>query len=174
MTMPRPIWSRCVIGAHLLVVIAASFALALTHSDWARVVLSFISGTSIFVLTGLVHEARSSPASAAGVAQRPAGQHGRHIACDAGFGLSVQLHLEAPPSATNRDDDPNKILKSVRLDDPVRRADLHRAGTPLRLAKSARAGALSVPRRGSGHGGADRRDLYPPSPDPRNGRCLAP
>jgi fatty acid desaturase len=57
MPKPRPIWSRCVIGAHLLVLVAGGFALAWTYSDWPRIVLSLITGTSLFVLSTLVHEA---------------------------------------------------------------------------------------------------------------------
>ncbi len=53
----RPIWSRCIIGAHLLVVVVSTIVLAQLHSDWGRFVLSFVSGTSLFVLTSLVHEA---------------------------------------------------------------------------------------------------------------------
>lgn len=53
----RPMWSRCVIGAHLLVVLAAGWVLAWNPSDVMRIALSLVSGTSLFVLTGLVHEA---------------------------------------------------------------------------------------------------------------------
>ncbi len=53
----RPFWSRCVIGAHVLLVVVTGYLLALNHSDSMRIVLSLIAGTSLFVLTGLVHEA---------------------------------------------------------------------------------------------------------------------
>ena len=51
-------WPRMAIGVHLLVVALASWQLAgrhatpLYHGFWAT-----ISGVSLFVLTGLVHEA---------------------------------------------------------------------------------------------------------------------
>jgi fatty acid desaturase len=46
-----------VIAAHLVVFVLASCALALTYSDLLRLVLTLISGTSLFVLSSLVHEA---------------------------------------------------------------------------------------------------------------------
>jgi fatty acid desaturase len=57
MSNPRPIWSRCVIASHIVVVLALGYLLAWNSSDLCRVLLSFIAGTSLFVLTGLVHEA---------------------------------------------------------------------------------------------------------------------
>jgi fatty acid desaturase len=56
-TNRQPFWSHCVIASHLVVVVVAGYALALTRSDLSRVVLSLLSGTSLFVLTGLTHEA---------------------------------------------------------------------------------------------------------------------
>ena len=53
----RPHWSQCVIAAHLAIVVVTGYALALTRSDLPRLVLSLISGTSLFVLSTLVHEA---------------------------------------------------------------------------------------------------------------------
>jgi fatty acid desaturase len=110
MSKPRPIWSRCVIGAHLAVVAAASFLLARTYSDWSRIVLSFISGTSVFVLTGLVHEASHRLLA-------------RRVWLNDLLGNVAGTLLATPVSAyralhlkhhqaTNRDDDPNRILKS--------------------------------------------------------------
>ena len=57
MTTRRPIWPRCVIVAHLAIFVATGYVLALTYSDFYRAILSLISGTSLFVLTSLIHEA---------------------------------------------------------------------------------------------------------------------
>ena len=57
MVAHRPFWSRCVIGAHVVLVLACGYGLAQSYSDSVRFVLTMISGTSLFVLTGLVHEA---------------------------------------------------------------------------------------------------------------------
>ncbi len=53
----RPLWAQCVIASHLVIVVMAGYALALTRSDLLRVVLTLISGTSLFVLTNLIHTA---------------------------------------------------------------------------------------------------------------------
>jgi fatty acid desaturase len=110
MAIGRPFWSRCVIGAHLLVVLASSYLLAWNQSDAMRIVLSFISGTSLFVLTGLVHEASHHLLA-------------RRIWLNDLMGNLAGTFLATPVSAyralhlkhhqtTNREDDPNKILKS--------------------------------------------------------------
>ena len=110
MTLHRPLWSRCVIGLHIALVLAAGYALALCHSDALRLVLTLISGTSLFVLTGLVHEGSHHLLS-----KRPW--------LNDLFGNLAGTFLATPVSAyralhlkhhqtTNRDDDPNKILKS--------------------------------------------------------------
>ena len=57
MTDRRPLWSQCVIAAHLVVFVLAGYALAHSYSDVTRLVLTLISGTSLFVLSSLVHEA---------------------------------------------------------------------------------------------------------------------
>jgi fatty acid desaturase len=57
MLKPRPIWSRWVIASHLIIVLVGGCALALTRSDLLRLFLTLISGTSLFVLSTLVHEA---------------------------------------------------------------------------------------------------------------------
>jgi fatty acid desaturase len=53
----RPHWSHYVIASHLVVFVVTGYALALTRSDLLRVILTIVSGTSLFVLTGLTHEA---------------------------------------------------------------------------------------------------------------------
>jgi fatty acid desaturase len=45
------------IVTHLAIFVVTGYYLALTYSDFPRIVLSLISGTSLFVLTSLVHEA---------------------------------------------------------------------------------------------------------------------
>jgi fatty acid desaturase len=57
MPKPRPPWSQWVIASHLIVVLVAGCALALTRSDLFRLLLTLICGTSLFVLSTLVHEA---------------------------------------------------------------------------------------------------------------------
>ena len=57
MTNYRPHWSHYVVAAHLAVFVVTGYALALTRSDLLRVILTIVSGTSLFVLTGLTHEA---------------------------------------------------------------------------------------------------------------------
>ena len=110
MPKSRPIWSRCVIGAHLFVVAAGAFALAWTYSDWPRIVLSLITGTSLFVLTGLVHEASHHLlARRAWLNDLLGNLAGTLLATP--VSAYRALHLKHH-QATNRDDDPNKILKS--------------------------------------------------------------
>jgi fatty acid desaturase len=53
----RPLWPKCVLAAHLAVFLLTGYGLALTRSDLFRVVLTLISGTSLFVLTNLIHTA---------------------------------------------------------------------------------------------------------------------
>jgi fatty acid desaturase len=53
----RTLWARCVIFAHLATFVLAGYALAQSYSDLTRLVLTLISGTSLFVLSSLVHEA---------------------------------------------------------------------------------------------------------------------
>jgi fatty acid desaturase len=50
-------WPRFVLASHLAVFVASGCALSQTYSDLPRLVLTLISGTSLFVLTSLVHEA---------------------------------------------------------------------------------------------------------------------
>ncbi len=110
MAKPRPFWSRCVIGAHLLVIVAASVMLARTYSDWNRIVLSFISGTSLFVLTGLVHEASHHLLSRRTWLNDLLGNMAGTLLATPVSAYRA-LHLKHH-QATNHDDDPNKILKS--------------------------------------------------------------
>ncbi len=56
-TNRRPIWPQCVIASHVAIFVLAGYALALTRSDSLRLVLTVISGTSLFILSSLVHEA---------------------------------------------------------------------------------------------------------------------
>jgi fatty acid desaturase len=80
------------------------------HSDWGRIVLSFVSGTSIFVLTGLVHEASHHLlARRAWLNDLLGNLAGVLLATP--VSAYRALHLKHHQS-TNRDDDPNKILKS--------------------------------------------------------------
>ena len=100
----RPFWSRCVIAAHLAVFVLAGYALALSRSDLSRLLLSLISGTSLFVLTSLVHEA-----SHYNLARRPwlNDLFGNLAGYLLGTPLSAYraLHMKHHQT-TNRDDDP--------------------------------------------------------------------
>jgi fatty acid desaturase len=110
MPKSRPIWSRCVIGAHLTIVAAGGFLLAWTYSDWPRIALSLITGTSLFVLTGLVHEASHHLlARRAWLNDLLGNLAGTLLATP--VSAYRALHLKHH-QATNRDDDPNKVLKS--------------------------------------------------------------
>jgi fatty acid desaturase len=110
MVLHRPMWSRCVIGSHVVLVLSAGTALAWTYSDALRIVLTLVAGTSLFVLTGLVHEASHHLLS-------------RRVWLNDLMGNLAGTFLATPVSAyralhlkhhqtTNRDDDPNRILKS--------------------------------------------------------------
>ena len=110
MSKSRPIWSRCVIGAHIVVVLALGYLLAKTRSELWRVLLSFISGTSLFVLTGLVHEASHYLlARRAWLNDLLGNLAGTLLATP--VSAYRALHLKHHQS-TNREDDPNKVLRS--------------------------------------------------------------
>ena len=57
MSEPRSLWSRMAVATHLLVVLVMGFVLVSTHSKPAWVVGALVAGSSLFVLTGLIHEA---------------------------------------------------------------------------------------------------------------------
>jgi fatty acid desaturase len=110
MAIRRPFWSWCVIGAHLLVVLVSGYLLARTYTDSMRIVLSFISGTSLFVLTGLVHEASHHLlARRTWLNDLMGNLAGTFLATP--VSAYRALHLKHHQT-TNRDDDPNRILKS--------------------------------------------------------------
>ncbi len=110
MAIHRPLWSRCVIGAHLLVVVVSCYFLAWIYTDSLRIVLSLIAGTSLFVLTGLVHEASHHLlARRAWLNDLMGNLAGTFLVTP--VSAYRALHLKHHQS-TNRDDDPNKILKS--------------------------------------------------------------
>ena len=110
MTSRRPFWSRCVIASHLVIFIAMGCALAQTRSDLSRVVLSLISGTSLFVLSTLVHEASHYNLA------RPAWLNDL-LGTLAGTLVATPvsayraLHMKHH-QATNRDDDPFNAFKT--------------------------------------------------------------
>jgi len=107
----RPIsWSRIGIGVHFAIVAAASWQLA--HSHWYPLVgaLAALSGVSLFVLTGLVHEASHFLLARPVWLNELAGNL-------AGWALFTPLsayrafHLKHHQT-TNRQDDPNAPLNS--------------------------------------------------------------
>ena len=106
----RPAWPRLAIGAHLGVVLVAGFLLVSSHSKVVWVAGAIASGTSLFVLTGLVHEASHHLLS-------------RRRWLNEGLGNLAGWPLLTPLSAyrafhlghhraTNRADDPNAPLNS--------------------------------------------------------------
>jgi fatty acid desaturase len=99
-----------VIAAHLAIFVGMSYALALTHADLGRVVLSLISGASLFVLTSLVHEASHYHLA------RPAWLNdllgnlaGTLFATPVSAYRAVHMKHH---QTTNRDDDPFTVLNS--------------------------------------------------------------
>jgi len=93
-----------------VVVLALGYILAQNRSDLSRVVLSIVSGTSLFVLTGLVHEASHHLlARRAWLNDLLGNLAGTFLATP--VSAYRALHLKHH-QATNREDDPNKVLRS--------------------------------------------------------------
>jgi fatty acid desaturase len=107
---PSPCWPRTAIATHLGVVLVMGFVLVSTHDRLAWLVAAIASGTSLFVLTGLIHEASHHLLAGRGWANEILGNL-------AGWPLLTPLsayrafHLKHH-QATNRDDDPNAPLNS--------------------------------------------------------------
>ena len=101
---------RMALGVHLLVVLVAGFALVSSHSKPIWVVGALASGTSLFALTGLIHEASHRLLSRRRWLNDALGNL-------AGWPLLTPLsayrafHLQHHRS-TNHDDDPNAPLNS--------------------------------------------------------------
>ena len=107
----RPLaWPRMAIGAHLFVVLASGFVLVNSHSKAVWVAGGIASGVSLFVLTGLIHEASHRLLARGRWANEILGNL-------AGWPLLTPLsayrafHLKHH-QATNRDDDPNAALNA--------------------------------------------------------------
>jgi fatty acid desaturase len=107
----RPsLWTRTAIGAHLGMVLVMGFVLVSTHERLAWIVAAITSGASLFVLTGLIHEASHHLLAGRGWLNEALGNL-------AGWPLLTPLsgyrafHLKHH-QATNRDDDPNATLNS--------------------------------------------------------------
>jgi fatty acid desaturase len=109
-TNRRPLWSRCVIASHLVVFVSSGCALALTRSDLSRVVLSLISGTSLFVLTSLVHEASHYNLARPAWLNDLLGNLAGNLLVTP-ISAYRALHLKHHQT-TNRDDDPFLVFKS--------------------------------------------------------------
>jgi fatty acid desaturase len=110
MVIHRPVASRCLIGIHIALFLAAGYALASTYSDMLRLVLTVVSGTSLFVLTGLVHEASHySLARRKWINDVMGNLSGAFLATP--VSAYRALHMKHH-QRTNCDDDPNKVLKS--------------------------------------------------------------
>jgi fatty acid desaturase/peptidoglycan/LPS O-acetylase OafA/YrhL len=103
-------WSRVAIGVHLAVVAVASWQLGSAHSRPALVLWAAVSGVSLFVLTGLVHEASHRLLARSTWLNEWAGNV-------AGWMVLTPLtayrafHLKHHQT-TNREDDPNGPLNS--------------------------------------------------------------
>jgi fatty acid desaturase len=106
----RSAWPRMAIGAHLVVVLVAGFLLVSSHSRAVWIAGAIASGASLFVLTGLVHEASHR------LLARPRWLN-EALGNLAGWPLLTPLsayrafHLRHH-QATNHDDDPNAPLNS--------------------------------------------------------------
>lgn len=106
----RSAWPRLAIGAHLGVVLVAGFILVSSHSRPVWIAGAIASGASLFVLTGLIHEASHRLLSRRGWLNEWLGNL-------AGWPLLTPLsayrafHLKHH-QATNRVDDPNAPLNS--------------------------------------------------------------
>jgi peptidoglycan/LPS O-acetylase OafA/YrhL len=104
------VWPRLGIGIHLAIVIVASWLLAHSHSYPLVAALAVLSGVSLFVLTGLVHEASHWLLARPVWLNELAGNL-------AGWALFTPLsayrafHLKHHQT-TNRADDPNAPLNS--------------------------------------------------------------
>jgi fatty acid desaturase len=104
------LWTRAAIGAHLGVVLVMGFVLVSTHDRLAWIVAATTSGTSLFVLTGLIHEASHQLLARRRWLNDTLGNL-------AGWPLLTPLtayrafHLKHH-QATNRADDPNASLNS--------------------------------------------------------------
>jgi fatty acid desaturase len=106
----RPLWSQCVIAAHLGVFVVAGCALAISRSDAVRFGLSLISGTSLFVLTSLVHEASHyNLARSVWLNDLLGNLAGNMLATP--VSAYRALHMKHHQT-TNRDDDPFVVFKS--------------------------------------------------------------
>jgi fatty acid desaturase len=103
-------WSRWAIALHLAIVAAGGFFLAVSQSTGVRVGLAIVAGTSLFVLTGLIHEASHFL-----LAKRT--WRNEVLGNLAGALLATPLtayrafHLRHHQT-TNREDDPNRSLNS--------------------------------------------------------------
>jgi fatty acid desaturase len=106
----RSLWPRLAIGVHLGVVLVVGFVLVGSHSKVVWVLGAIASGASLFVLTGLIHEASHRLLS-------------RRRWLNEGLGNLAGLSMLTPLSAyrafhlkhhqgTNHDDDPNAPLNS--------------------------------------------------------------
>ncbi len=110
MTFRRPFWPQCVIASHLAVFVVAGYALAVCRSDSLRLVLTLISGTSLFVLSSLVHEASHSSLARSAWLNEVLGNL-------AGYLLATPLtayralHMKHHQK-TNRDDDPFLVFNT--------------------------------------------------------------
>ncbi len=107
----RPsLWSRSAIATHLGVVLVMGFVLVSTHDPLAWAVGAIVSGASLFVLTGLIHEASHRLLARTGWVNEGLGNL-------AGWPLLTPLsayrafHLKHH-QATNREGDPNTPLNS--------------------------------------------------------------
>jgi fatty acid desaturase/peptidoglycan/LPS O-acetylase OafA/YrhL len=110
MSRRQPSWSQLAIGLHLAVFALASWQLAGRHSRPVIAVWAALSGVSLFVLTGLVHEASHRLLARWAWLNEAAGNL-------AGWVLLTPLsayrafHLKHHQT-TNRADDPNTLLNS--------------------------------------------------------------
>jgi fatty acid desaturase len=110
MNQPSSLWNRSAVGVHLGVVLVMGFVLVSTHDALAWTIGATLSGASLFVLTGLIHEASHRLLARNGWLNETLGNL-------AGWPLLTPLsayrafHLKHH-QATNLEDDPNAPLNS--------------------------------------------------------------
>jgi fatty acid desaturase/peptidoglycan/LPS O-acetylase OafA/YrhL len=103
-------WPRIAIGVHLLVVAVASWQLAGAHAAMLHAGWALASGVSLFVLTGLIHEASHSLLARSIWLNELAGNLAGWLVL-APLTAYRAFHLKHHQS-TNRDGDPNAPLNS--------------------------------------------------------------
>ena len=106
----RSMWSQWGIALHLAVVAVTGYLLVVSHSWTARAGLAIVSGTSLFVLTGLIHEASHHLLAGRTWCNEVLGNLSGALLLTPLTAYRA-FHLKHHQT-TNREDDPNRPLNS--------------------------------------------------------------